>query len=469
MNNNTIVRLSIAALTTAALAACGGGGSGSSTSSVITPAAKASTSPGGGSSPASFVNGTTKMTVSFTRSASKPHTKSTALKSAASRKSPTFVSESTSGFQVTVTAGSQAPAVYNIDFLNNTTMCQQTTSSTFTCTLSVPTLGPTETINVVDVDEAPTGTIDPATGIATGPFPGGTAILANGTTTATLTPGGITTVAMSLNPVISEWYDCGGVSYNNNSVMQVDGSYGPSPRIVVTGNAASSGTLRTYASDYDGWAPTAVSATVGGPLIGQPFVDVDGTATPLTAVSTLANFTVLPLVNFTGNWPAPPTSGSYTTNASIPDSSYSSPFNDGMFIAIRYDGFGTPNGAMKTLTLLNNLSVTPPSFTGATNYSTTFTYGIAPVFATAASPTATHSTSTLLVTGYDPGATNSMGADNCVDGNGNSLGSETPSVAITNGVETFVFNASSTTGTCTFKLYDTNTGVRSNPVLVTIQ
>jgi hypothetical protein len=485
MNNNTIVRLSIAALAAAALAACGGGGSGSGTPTGATPAVKATVSPGAGTT--SFANGSTKMTLSI------PVRTATAQKSGklqtltASRKTPQYVSGATSGLQVTVTAGTQTQTYY-IDIFaleNNSAVCVPSTISNLTCTVTIPTLGPSETISILDLDQEPTGTADPITGISTQPFPSGTAILAVGSTTATLTPGGITTIALGLNPVLALFGNLGlDFPFGNPSSPMRDDTNSGVPRIVVTGNAASSGTLDVIVGDFDGDAMSPVVVTPGGAPVGQPYVDVNGTPVVPNAISSNTHVVLLAETGLTLLANAP-TSGPYSTTASFPDSSYSTIFG-GWQMALKYDGTATPSGSvLGTITFSNNLSAKPPTFSGtpavtccgvapstvsylnAAPANPPLVYGIAPVFATAAAATVSVS-STLSVTGYDPGMVSAMNSNPCNDANGTTLATLSSTIGITNGTQSFTLNPT-TTGVCTFTLVDSDTGVLSNPVTITIQ
>jgi hypothetical protein len=480
------LRLTLIALAAAALAACGGGGSNSGTPASLTPAATAP-----GTTTTSSAKGAVKLTFTYSSAPSSTHATAGRAHVAGTRRVPQYLSNKTSGFQITITAGTQS-TVYDIDLnYNNSVMCTNNGNNQYACTLTLPTLAATETIAILALDQEPTGTVDPATGIATvttgtttvpGPFPSGTAVLATGSTTVTLTPGAITNVAISLNPVIGAWYDCGLYANSNAEGYDYNGR-----RLVLTGNVASSGTLAPIPVDYDGGYPIAVAPTAGAALVGQPFSDVNGTAQPITAVSSFSHVTVAAQNPQGAASPPYPPVGTFIANVAFPDSSYDSLNEDGLFLGFKYDGFASPSGNAGTIVVANNLTATPPLFSGTppyvrpgccypygstspstTNYSSTMTYTLAPLFATAASATITHGT-TMAVTGYDPGATNSMGVNDCLDAYGNDLGYETPAGSITNGVQPFTFTAGSTPGTCTFVLNDGDTGIQSNPVTVTIQ
>jgi hypothetical protein len=481
---NTTLRLTLAALSAALLAACGGGGSSSPT----TPALKSTTAPvsGPGTSSSATGNGSTRLTVGYTPGAPRTthsaaylarvaaYTKQTGKAPAA--KTPQYVSGNTEGFQVTVTPAGGSPVVYNFAAGAANSQCANSGPS-MTCALVVPTLGPTETISVQDVNNPPSGTIDPTTGIAANPssFPIGTVVLATGTTPATtLTPGQVTNISLGLNPVIGGFFDCGFDSSNNNNNNIREDSWTNTPRIVVTSNVASSGVLFPAASDYSGDDIETAIAPATGTTIVQPFVDVDGT--PKVATATLST-NVSP---FFGIYAAQagvapvvvaPQNGPYGATASMPDTSYIPVGCCGQFeIPIRYNGFATLTGTVGggTITVKSNLTATPPFNTSATPAQ--MTYIVAPLFLTASASTAAVNSTTVTLTAYNPGPNyyNYMNTSDCIDGNGNDLGFPSTLTNLTNGVQTWTFNAGSNAGTCTMTFSDVWTSVVTNPVLITI-
>jgi hypothetical protein len=479
----TTLRLTLAALGAALLAACGGGGGGSA--SGTTPAIKsAGTTPGSGTSSSATGNGTTKLTVSFTPGA--PQTthsaaylariaasvKRTGITPAAAVK-PKYVSYGTNGFQVTVSPAGGSPVVYN--FAANASAnanCNNNGPST-TCVLVMPTLGPTETISVQDVNNQPSGTIDPSTGIAASPssFPIGTVVLATGTTpVTTLTPGAVTSIALALNPILGNIYDCG---FDNSNNMREDWSGNPH-RIVMTGNVASSGVLFPEPADYDGDSIYTSTSPITQLAVFQPFVDVDGTVVAPTATISSNLSPYLSMFAAQG-YAAPvytaPLTGPYAATASFPDTSYIIANNSEFDIPIRYSGFGTLAATIGggTLTFKSNLTATAPFNTNPTPAQ--LTYVLAPLFLTASATTAAVNSSTLVLTGYDPGNSyyNYMNTNDCYDASGNDLGYPSSNGNLNHGVQTWNFNAGSTTGVCTLYVSDVYTGVPTNPVTITVQ
>jgi hypothetical protein len=480
----TTLRLTLAALGAALLAACGGGGgSAPGTTPAITPAGPSN--PGSGSSAHATGNGTTRLTVSFTPGAPRTtHSAAYIARLAAATKrtdrgpaavaKPQYVSGSTNGFQVTVTPAGGTPTIYNFAANVSSNANCNSNGPLMTCALVVPTLGATETIAVQDVNNQPSGTIDPTTGIAASPssFPIGTVVLATGTTPATtLTPGAVTSIALSLNPVLGNIYDCGFDSNSNN--MREDYSVNPR-RIVMTGNVASSGVLFPEPADYTGDSiNTSTSPTTLQPVF-QPFVDVDGTTKAPTATISSNVSPYLGLFAAQGGV-APvytaPLTGLYGATASFPDTSYIVLNNSELDVPIRYSGFGTLAATIGggTLTLKSNLTATAPFNTNPTPAQ--INYVLAPLFLTASATTAAVNSSTLVLTGYDPGpnAYGYMNTTNCYDAHGNDLGSPSSNGNLTNGVQTWTFNAGSQTGVCTLYVSDVWTGVPTNPVTITIQ
>jgi hypothetical protein len=375
--------LGLAVLTAATVAACSGGGS-----SGTTPALSGGTPNQGAPQTSGF-----RATLTIDRSSAAAHQLARALRvGTAGSRSPQYLSGQSNGLQLTVTSGTSSQTFY-YDLSTDSSLCSYTAASqTETCSLPVPTLGGTETLTAIEVNQAPTN-VSVTTGLGTA-FPSNSLVLARGTTIATLTPGGVTTVNLALDPVIGGWYDCG-VSGTKQTFAE-DYSTNPS-RYVVTGNAAVTATVYPAYSDASGYTIYPVSQNSNGSYVGQPFTDVNGTLTAATMVSSSAHVTVYPYSFAAGPSPSPAASSAFVQSATLADSSYEVENNFySMVVYLSYDGKATTSS---TLTFSNNLTAAPPAFTATPNpqytsapatYAAATQYEIAPVLASpAGSPSRT--------------------------------------------------------------------------------
>jgi hypothetical protein len=450
--------LTLAVAGAALFAACAGGGTSSAPgASSALPNAGSS----GGAQPASGV----RVVLSFRRNTASSANAAVRHGHASARR-PAFIDpEFVGGVQLTVTSGSASQTVdYTIGY--NTPAC---TSYEYAvdCTLNVPTLGANETISAIELDQAPSNASQ-TTGIGTA-FPSNSAVLARGSANVTPAPGGYTNVALSLDPVVGGWYDYAFIDGGTANIGD-DGDN----RIVVTSNVASTDVLDVIPTDFDGF-PT-FEGYLNGAFVAQPFVDVNGSPAAVTATSSSSHFTVYAIPAATPT-PAPP----YATaaSASFPNSGYLSNEFLGVQLAVHYDGAATTGG---TLTFANNLTATPPPFSGApsprpsgaptppaSSYASTFQYQY-DILAASPSTVTLAPNGTQTITVSDPGGYLVDVAGACISTADHSaqLGTITQLGGFANGAQTFTLTAGSTAGTCTFQLEDDDTGVRTNTVTLTI-
>jgi hypothetical protein len=444
----------------AIFAACGGGGGQSSL-----PGSSGAAANGGnannGSQPASGV----RVTFSYNANAVAARSLHHALRvgTASTRRSPEYVSYAAEGMQITVTSGSASQTLYYAVGYYVTNCTEQ--SGVVTCSLSVPALGPTETISAIEVDQTPAN-LSQTTGLGTG-FPSNSSVLARGSATVTLNAGGYTNVPLSMNPIVANWYDCGFDNYDPN--MNED--YNTS-RIVVTSGVATSNVLQPIAADYDGYEVSPGYADGG--YAAQPFADLNGSSVPLTATSTSTHLTVFAIPALATPTPAPPYAATQTQ--SIPNTGYlTRNCCGGLQIFVNYDG----NPSQSTLTFANNLTATPPPFSASPNpssppvpasYATTRAYTVVPISVTPTTLTlSANGVATGTVTASDAGANaSSMGINQCVNANNVQLAAVSSNGNLTNGSQSFTVTAGTTPGTCTFTVYDDYSGVVTNAVAVTL-
>jgi hypothetical protein len=474
-----------ALLAAVVLAACSSGG----TSSGMIPSI---TGGGTGIKPSTVKNGT-RITLKIDRSVS--HHRRNAV-SLSAREKPLYISTQTEGLQISVSSASASGTTQTVyaDLSSSSPLCSPASGgSEETCTLVVPTLGTNENIVATEVDQTPTGE-NTTTGYGTG-FPSGSNILAITSTSVTTTPGTVTDIALGLNPVAANLYDCGALVTNqnfgsdqvknvNNPVSQVQASQPQASlnqvlsRIVVTAGVASGGAIGVQFSD-------AAGGSYDADPIPLPFVDVNGSPEPITFTSASSHVTMVAIPS-----PGPSSTPAYSTTGSIPNDGYEW-YDCEFLIDVNVDaGLGTP----ATVTFSNNLSAIN-LFTG-TNYANTLFYEVVPISVSPTTATiAVTGGVTANVTGSDDLASSGMGAESsyqkrggpipqpiqaplpikqlsgqCIDSRSGRVDATVASAApidATTWQQPFTITPL-LAGTCTFVLYDSDTGVITQPVTVTV-
>jgi hypothetical protein len=460
VNSNTS-RLPLAALIVGlagvSLAACSGGGNGSNA-----PAAPNGTGPGS-TTQSTGAHVTLSYTKAPVRSGKFP---GFAQRHRAGTRAPKFIDGSNvGGLQLTIASGTATPQVLFFDITSANANCVASGADSITCTLNIPTLGATETISALEVDTQPIG-VSPTTGLGTS-FPSSSRIIAVGSTTVTLS-GGFTNVPLSLNPVIASYYDCGFTNLSSANLGEDFGGTLPTAgaRVVVTVGTPVTAQFLPADATIDGAIPAPVS-TPGAGFVGQPFVDVDGTPRSVTVTSSSTHFAFFVEPGAAAT-PAP----TYTTSASITNSSVNYMNFFAMIFAVRYDGIGT---SPMTLTLTNNLSATPPAFGGGTPapaYTATISYPIVPISLTPATLTfASSAAPAQTVTASDIGSSNDMTipatSSPCVSSGSVTIATVASAGPLSNGLQSFMVTPVAS-GTCIFWVNDTNSGVPTNTVTVTV-
>ncbi|MGD1066466.1 MAG: hypothetical protein ABR975_06580 [Vulcanimicrobiaceae bacterium] len=441
------------------LAACSGGGTGATHSAV--PA------PGATSTPLQTTSSGAHLTLTIRRSNS-PRTHASASgrrASAAAKRTPKYISSDAQGVQVVVSTSGATPTTQTVyaDISNGSTLCTTSTgpnSYTATCTIPIPTLAASEAITATEVDTTPTAEVA-ATSLGTG-FPNSSNILAVGTTTFTAAAGTTTNVSLGLSPVAAQWYDCG-VQGTNGSAVE-ESRTGTTARIIVSAGTPATFVMQPEFEDIDG----AYSDFDSTPL---PFVDVNGSPTPITVNASSTHVGVDPLYNtgfVSGPTPAPT---AYTQSTTIPNDGYE--WYDCVFlIAGQYDGQTT---SPTTIVIDQDLSASPQftgGLTGASTYET-YTHGgpisyiVVPLSVSVTTLSVAVGGSST-VTGSDFDAPDGMGAGTC-SGTG-SANITAGSYAAGSGTEQFTVTGT-VQGTCTFTLDDAtlgSDGPQTSAVLVTI-
>jgi hypothetical protein len=497
------IRLTSVIIAMGALAGCGSGSGSGASAPQIPAAADAAPSSGSGSTVAAQGT-TTRLTFTIDRAPDTLATQSalraelSARRSNAANRSPQFISAGIGGLQVTIASGAATQTLYYAA-TTSSPVCSVNAGSVETCTLSVPTLGATETISAIEVDNAPNNE-SMTTGQGTA-FPANSRVLAIGSETLTLTPGVVNAVSLSLDPVIDQLIDFARMSrvFSNNIAVDAVLSYltpFPSPRIIVTPNTSGSSFANPAGLDATGYFTKAVVCTTNptSSCTGQPFADVDGSLVPVAVTSNSAAITVYPipiyqLPNYYGDpFPAPLPTPPFSQTASIVDSSlfYYAGCCGGM-LDVAYSGAALSGG--ETITVTNNLIATPPTFTGAPvgsagaqtgPYTASLTYNIVTISAAPAMFSfASTSAAAQVVTGTDPGATTAMLSANapanssvvptadtsCV--NGGMTIATIVAGAFAGGIQQFTISPAAA-GTCSFVLIDSDTNVVTNTVSVTV-
>jgi len=453
-----------AALVCAALlVACGGGGGGSS------PVAGGSLS--GGDHSANAQSTGTRVTIVINRTPGKAHTQSTPRRGAQASRRPKYLSTNAAGLQLTVSASGVASQTVYADVSGSSPLCT-TSSSIETCVITVPTLAASEQFSALETDSLPNSE---SAGYGTG-FPTGSNILGAINASETVQLGGANAIGLELGPVTGHFYDCSGnqappaslpqpygTNFGIDQSTRNDDNYAIGSRIVVTGGVAVTGSMATEFCDpaggYDDYDSTPA-----------PFVDVNGSPTPITLTSNSSGLTLAPIVN---NGTAPPTSA-YAQTASIANDSYE--WYDCVFeIGVKTSASFT---APATIVVNNNLTAINP-FTSS-NYASAMTYTVVPITVSPTTATVSASGGTATVTGSDNSATSGMQATSsyaadgdgyCMDSNSNILATvaQTASINTTNWTQSFQITGNSNgTGTCTFYLQDVNAGTVTQVVTVTV-
>jgi hypothetical protein len=429
-----------AILAAALLAACGGGGG---LQSAALPSAGAA-----GNNPATHTSGT-RITLRVPRGTSK--TRHTALHGGAHR---SYVSIDAQGLQIAISStGSNATTTTEfVDISSTSPLCTPLVFGTTetTCSFTIPTVAANETIVATEVDQTPTNE-NATTGFGTG-FSTSTNILAVGTTSVAVT-GGVTNVSLGLNPVAAQLFDCGDIANPNFGTNFVSES---TSRIVVTAGVVASGQMFIEFEDAaDGFVD--VDPT---PL---PFVDVNGSPTPITLNSLSSAVTLAVVPN-----PVPAATPPLAQTVSIPNDGFDSSFENCLTIDVNVSANLT---APATISVKNNLTATNPISVTAP-YPAKLTYTVVPISVAPATATvAVGAATTATVTGSDFEGTSGMFATPCVDTANPSQNDATVSANGQINTDTWqeAFTITPTMpGTCTFTLGDSRTGVVTTPVTVTV-
>ena len=461
--NILALALGASMLGAAALAACSSGGAGSS------PAVSAPVGTSG-SGDSGQILGSARLTLTIGRTQrAKPA--QTSRRGTKGTRKPAYISTQAKGLQVAVSTTGTSPATRTIyaDLSSTSPLCTGAGSGSSTCTITIPTLAASELIVATEVDQPPAGSTN---GYGTS-FPTGSNILAVGTLTTTLTLGTVASLTMGLGPVAGgPFYDCTFSTDGQPAAPPIttanygfDGGQNSNPgRIVVTAGVASAGLIEPEfgdAANNEGYYEAPPSSA--------PFADVNGSPTPITVTGSSAAITFAPMVN---NGTPPPT-GAFTATASIPDDGYQW-FN--CFFVVAVHVAANISGTVNSVTVNNNLTALNPLLNPPAAYPQTFVYPLAAVTASVMGSPAVTGTVTAQATGTDYLATNGMDAESvpgatdeqCKNG-GTVKATVAPSGAIsmTTWQQAFTITPVAA-GTCTFDLYDTNTGIPTLAVSVTV-
>jgi hypothetical protein len=445
MQTRTIATLGLGSALLAAvmLGACSGGGSVGTNSSSMLP----SVGSGSGTTSPAAKSGT-RITVKIDRSTQRANAASTSKK-------PLYVSTNAAGLQVAVSAAGVATQTVSADLSTSSPLCT-IVASVETCTLTIPTLAASENLAATEVDKKPTGEV---AGFGTG-FPTGSNILADTVESVTTTPGGVTNLSLGLDPVAANLAECSHLT--GGSRFFGSAKVGNISRIVVQSGIQAGGSIGVEFSDASGGFKD-IDTT---PL---PFVDVNGSPTPITYTAASSNVTLAPIEN-----PSPAASPAATTTGSIPNDSYE--WADCVFL-INVEVAAT-QATPTTVTFANNLTASNP-FT-STNYGSSLIFQVVPISSSSTTATAAVTGNvTANVTGSDFEATNGMGAEsaftlddgNCVDtttaGQVDATVASSGAINTTTWLQPFTITPV-TAGTCTFSLYDVDTKVITAPITVTV-
>jgi hypothetical protein len=444
----------------ALLVACGGGtGSGSGSSTL----------PGTGTPVApSMTSGTTKITIQL------PPRRTTAkrfLSKQSQAKRRAYVAYEAGGLQIAVTAGGATQTVY-ANIASPSPLCTNpgiNGGNAETCTLTVPNVGASETIVATEVDATPSAS-SATTGYGTG-FPATAHILAVGTRSASnpvLLTGSTQQVTIGLNPVDGQFFDYGACIDNAN--FGVDNS---ANRIVVTAGVAASGQMVVAPGDAADYTINyiAPSPLPSGAAANQPFVDVNGSSTPITLNANSADVTLAIQPSPNTVTPAP-----LAQSVQIADTSTLS-FECVWLVNVSVSAtLPTPAPGVTpatTMTVANNLTATLPApFVTASpnNYGSTLQYLVVPIYASPSVVTVSASGSAKTVTGTDylgdMAAESAYGEADSVCLGSSGLVTLTPQPYSNGQTQMAVTTTATTTGTCTFYMYDPPSGVVTNQITV---
>jgi hypothetical protein len=350
-----------------------------------------------------------------------------------------------------------------------------TNGSTETCTLAVPTIAASEQFAILETDNTPQ---NDSNGYGTG-FTSGTNVLGAINQAETVQIGTANALAIEISPVGAQFYDVS--DYNNPPALLpqtfsanygidcsgIDGTYlstNVASRVVVTQGVTATGSILPLPCDAD----EEVAGT--GDTTPAAYVDVNASPAPITLTSSSSSVGIAPIISG-GTAPGP---SAYLQTGSMPNDGYlwyvngSYPY---LIVGVKSSSSLT---SFATITVANNLAATTPFSTGP--YTSTMVYTVVPISASSyALNVAAGGTTT--VTGSDYGAAYGMdaesayeqGDEDCNTSGGVTLASVTPgSLNTTNWTTPFTINAGSTTGTCTFYLYDDFTDVVTKPITLTI-
>jgi len=448
------------------LVACGGGGSGS------TPGAGGSLT---GSHTTNSKPGTTMTIVIHRDGGSKKYlTKSSARhRTAQATRTPKYISYGAQGLQVTISGTGLVSQTVYADLTGS--LCS-TSGSIETCTLSLPTIGTNEQFSILEVDQKPTGeTGGSQYGTA---FPAGSNILGAVNQAETVQLGASNSLAIEIGGVDDGFYDVScffsvptpmpsaysaNFGIDGSGVNNASSGYDAGARVVVTQGVAATGTLQMVVFDADG--DCFFDATPA------PFVDVNGSPTPITVTSNSSALTVAPVV---ANGTSPPASA-FTQTASIANDGYMW-YGCNFVIPVKTS---SSFASASTITLNNNLTALNSFLSPAASYASTMTYTVVPISVSASTATVSQS-GTVYLTATDYGAANGVDGESSYTAGDDELcktGGGTPlAYAYANGsINTSTWQQQieidgygGGTGTCTFYVFDYAAGTVTTPVTVTV-
>lgn len=453
-----------ALLAAALLAACGGGGGGSATSSI----------PSSGQTEHATGSGM-KLTLVIPR-----NIKHRSAKIRANAKRRMYVSTKAGGLQLAITPTGGATTTLYVDLTASSPLCTQGNEEV--CTVPIPVLGATETITGTVTNLEPNS---PTNGFGSG-FASGGVVLGVGSTTVTST-GGVNTVALGIGPVAAYLFDCSSYLPSppdpSHFAADYDEDTGTAARVVVTANVTTSGYLSQEFEDPGvAWYDALPTPGPGFSPAPNAFVDVNGSPTPITYTASSSNITLglSPEVTSTGSPYTYASPSSFSSSGSIAsDADY---LNDCAFYdVVKVNALPTPapGASPPTITFANNLTATAPSpFTGGP-YPSSMVYTVVPISSSATGTIDVTMGNTASVNGWDYDATDQgMGAESGFEGDTGDCLDTTNTSTIDATIAAGAMNTTTwlqpftitpvADGTCTFVLYDIDTGVVTQPITVTV-